>query len=96
MKVLPATSVTRIEIQCRELRIYGSNEGFAGYFGKFWHGKNAVGIEITEVDAILAFTSVNPDKNSEREQEIYGSKQGFCRCFGKSGQESLTTRKEYI
>ena len=60
---------------------YGSNGGFVGYFGKFWHGKNAVGVEITEVDAILAFTSVNQEKNSERRRENYGSNGGFAGYF---------------
>ena len=83
MEVLPVTSVTGIEIQCRKFWNYGSKRDFCRYFGKFWHGKNAVGIEITEVDAILAFTSVNQDKNSERQWEIYGSNGGFCIYFGK-------------
>ena len=66
MEVLPVTSATGIEIQCRKFWNYGSKRDFCRYFGKFWHGKNAVGIEITEVDAILAVTLVNQEKNSER------------------------------
>ena len=81
MEVLPSTSVTGIEIQCRGLWNYGSKRDFCRCFGKFWHGKNAFGVEITEVDAILAITSVNQEKNSERRRENYGSNGGFAGYF---------------
>ena len=84
MEALPVTSVTSIEIQCRKFWNYGSKRDFCRYFGKFWIGKNAVRAEITEVDAILAFTSVNQEKNSERRRENYGSNEGFAGYFRNS------------
>ena len=52
--------------------------------------KKAVGVEITEVDVILAFTSVNQEKNSERRRKNYGSNEGFAGYFRNSQGKSMS------